>query len=50
MVVTSDPLAWTASTLQDLTLRPSSSTVQAPQLEVSQPTTVPTLPIPFLSQ
>ena len=28
----------------DFTLRPSSSTVQAPQLLVSQPTTVPVLP------
>src|SRR4051794_5062654 len=33
-----------ARTLQLLTLAPSSNTVQAPQLLVSQPTTVPTLP------
>ena len=44
MVVTSSPSAWTASTLQDFTLRPSRCTVQAPQLLVSQPTTVPVLP------
>ena len=44
MVVTSCPLAWTASTLQDFTLRPSRCTVQAPQLLVSQPITVPVLP------
>ena len=44
MVVTSAPSAWTASTLQDFTLWPSRWTVQAPQLLVSQPTTVPVLP------
>ena len=37
-VVTERPLAWTASTVQDLTDSPSSSTVQAPQDVVSQPT------------
>ena len=44
MVVISLPSACTASTLQDFTLRPSSSTVHAPQLEVSQPIGVPTRP------
>ena len=44
MVVISLPSAWTASTLQHFTLCPSSWTVQAPQLLVSQPTGVPTLP------
>ena len=44
MVVTSWPSAWTASTLQDFTLRPSRCTVHAPQLLVSQPMTVPVLP------
>ena len=44
MVVTSWPSAWTASTLQDFTLRPSRCTVHAPQLLVSHPTTVPVLP------
>ena len=44
MVVTSWPSACTASTLQDFTLRPSRCTVQAPQLLVSQPITVPVLP------
>ena len=44
MVVTSAPSAWTASTLQDFTLVPSRWTVHAPQLLVSQPTTVPVLP------
>ena len=43
-MVTSRPLACTASTLQDFTLRPSRWTVQAPQLLVSQPMTVPVLP------
>ncbi len=38
------PLACTASTLQDFTLRPSRWTVQAPQLLVSHPITVPVLP------
>ena len=44
MVVISLPSACTASTLQDFTLCPSSCTVHAPQLLVSQPTGVPTLP------
>ena len=44
MVVTSLPSAWTASTEQLFTASPSRCTVQAPQLLVSQPTTVPTLP------
>src|SRR5690606_8669285 len=44
MVVTSPPSAWTASTVQDLTASPSSSTVQAPQWLVSQPTWVPVRP------
>src|SRR4051794_1897355 len=44
MVVTSAPSAWTASTLQDFTLVPLRWTVQAPQLLVSQPITVPVLP------
>ena len=44
IVVTSDPSAWTASTVHDFTDTPSSSTVQEPQLLVSHPTTVPTLP------
>ena len=38
-----DPSACTASTLHDFAERPSISTVQAPQLDVSQPTTVPVL-------
>ena len=44
IVVTSCPSAWTASTLHDFTLRPSRCTVHAPQLLVSQPTTVPVFP------
>ena len=44
MVVTSAPSAWTASTLHDFTLRPFRCTVQAPQLLVSHPMTVPVLP------
>src|SRR4029078_5737133 len=44
IVVTSCPSAWTASTLHDFTLRPSRCTVQAPQLLVSQPITVPVRP------
>ena len=43
-VSTSPPSAWTVSTEQLFTLLPFSATVQAPQLLVSQPTTVPTLP------
>ena len=38
------PSACTASTLHDFTLVPSRCTVQAPQLLVSQPITVPVLP------
>ena len=41
MVVTSPPSAWTASTVHDFTASPSSQTVHAPQLDVSQPTWVP---------
>src|SRR5688572_8037344 len=44
MVVTSPPSACTASTLHDFTLVPFRCTVQAPQLLVSQPMTVPVLP------
>jgi hypothetical protein len=44
MVVISDPSAWTASTVQDLTDLPSIRTVQAPHDEVSQPTLVPVSP------
>src|SRR5215208_1301626 len=44
IVVTSQPSAWTASTVQDFTASPSRWTVQAPQLEVSQPTCVPVSP------
>ncbi len=44
IVVISVPSAWTASTEQLFTLTPSRCTVQAPQLEVSQPIGVPTLP------
>jgi hypothetical protein len=38
------PSAWTASTVQLFTDRPSRWTVQAPQFEVSQPMVVPVLP------
>ena len=41
MVVTDMPSTCAASTVQDFTDSPSRSTVQAPQLEVSQPTFVP---------
>ena len=44
IVVTSPPSACTASTAHDFTLCPFRCTVQAPQLLVSQPTTVPVLP------
>ena len=40
-VVTSPPSACTASRVQDFTARPLTTTVQAPQLLVSQPTWVP---------
>src|SRR4051794_28948562 len=41
MVVTLEPAAWPASTVQDLTARPSIWTTQAPHWLVSQPTWVP---------
>jgi len=41
MVVTARPFAWTASKVQDFTARPSSRTVQAPHILVSQPMCVP---------
>ena len=41
MVVTLAPLACPASTVQDLTARPSICTTQAPHWLVSQPTWVP---------
>ena len=44
IVVTSLPSAWTAKTVQLFTASPSRCTVHAPQLLVSQPTTVPTFP------
>src|SRR3954447_26899610 len=44
MVLTSRPSAWTASIVHDLALSPSTWTVQAPQLLVSQPTCVPVSP------
>src|SRR6185295_9473290 len=44
MVVTSAPSAWTASIVHDFTAWPSTSTVHAPQREVSQPTWVPVSP------
>src|SRR6185369_3328925 len=40
-VLTLQPSAWTASTVHDLTGCPSSSTVQTPQCDVSQPMCVP---------
>ena len=43
-MVTSCPSAWAASTVHDLTDSPSSSTVQAPQEVVSQPTLVAVRP------
>src|ERR1700756_803769 len=43
-VVTSDPSAWTANIVQDLTAYPSTRTVQAPQTPVSHPTCVPVNP------
>ena len=43
-VWTSRPSAWTASTVHDFTGVPSSRTVQAPQLVVSQPMWVPVSP------
>ena len=44
MVVISWPSAWTASIVQHFTDSPSTSTVQAPQHDVSQPTFVPVRP------
>ena len=44
MVLSSRPSAWTASIVHDLALSPSTWTVQAPQLLVSQPTCVPVSP------
>src|SRR5262245_14646148 len=44
IVVTSDPSAWTASTVQLFTASPLRWTVHAPQLDVSQPTCVPVSP------
>ena len=44
IVLISRPSAWTASIVQDLALWPSTWTVQAPQLLVSQPTWVPVSP------
>src|SRR6476620_4214752 len=41
IVVTLEPAAWPASTVQDLTARPSIWTTQAPHWLVSQPTWVP---------
>ena len=41
IVVISCPSAWTPSTVHDFTDSPSSSTVQAPHDDVSQPTTCP---------
>ena len=43
-VTTSCPSAWAASTVHDFTDSPSSSTVQAPQDVVSQPTLVAVSP------
>ena len=43
-MVTSCPSAWAASTVQDFTDSPSSSTVHAPQEVVSQPTLVAVRP------
>src|SRR4051794_24008406 len=44
MVLTSRPSAWTASIVHDFALSPSTWTVHAPQLLVSQPTCVPVSP------
>src|SRR6266545_7369416 len=43
-VLTSCPSAWTAKSVHDFTGTPSSSTVHAPQLDVSQPMWVPVRP------
>ena len=47
MVRTSRPSACTANMVQDLTALPSSMTVQAPQIEVSQPMCGPVRPGDF---
>ena len=47
MVRTSRPSACTANMVQDLTALPSSTTVQAPQIEVSQPMCGPVRPSDF---
>ena len=44
MVSREAPAAWTANIVQDFTDRPSTSTVQAPQWEVSQPICAPVRP------
>ena len=44
MVVIAAPSAWAASIVHDFTDSPSTSTVHAPQLDVSQPTLVPVSP------
>jgi hypothetical protein len=44
MVVTVLPSHWTARIVHDFTASPSRCTVQAPQLDVSQPTCVPVSP------
>src|SRR5581483_1591660 len=44
MVVMRRSRAWAASMVQDFTLSPSTSTVQAPHEDVSQPTLVPVRP------
>ena len=49
IVVTSAPSAWSASTVQLFTARPSTRTVQAPHWLVSQPTCVPVSPSPSRS-
>ena len=49
-VVTSWPSAWTASIVQLFTGLPSNSTVQAPQLVVSQPVWVPVSLKPWRSR
>jgi hypothetical protein len=37
IVIKSDPSAWTANIVHDFTASPFASTVQAPQILVSQP-------------
>src|SRR6185503_14672690 len=49
-VVTSCPLAWMASIVQLLIAVPSSSTVQAPQFDVSHPVCVPVSLKPYRSR